>query len=564
MYEQFYKFSAEPFRLSPDHAFAYAHKGYTKAKAYMTYAFMRAEGFVMITGRPGTGKTTLIGALLEGLAKQDVNVANLVCTQLKADDLLKMVAYEFGVSPSVVEKGELLQRLTHQFRAWHRDGHRALLVVDEAQDLSISAMEELRLLTNIQVDSRPLLQIFLLGQPELRELILTPALEQIHQRIIAASHLQPLESDETEAYIRHRLQTVGWQGDPLISAAVYPLVFKFSEGVPRRINLICSRLLLHCAVEQRHRIGVADVREIIQELQHENLAAGTRFSECDFQVADVFDDELIPEQRRNDPADLPLDKGQIDEALVDEVLVDEVLAEDAFADNADANLGSAEAVVAADEAANDTAPDVVEPIVDSPSPEVTDEVCVSRDESAGDDEDSSRREPAEQADTASQERPLKWAGQGQQRLKVIASSAAVLPLSAASAAARECQISQSGSSGEHSSQQVVAVQAVPPALSEKQRKSAGEEDTGEDSAEKKDSELTSPMSIGSDFVVAPGLDSDSAALSQDMPDIPVIGQIVTEDVSRKLNASGSWSILGMLLVSILLVVWVVLGSGGNG
>lgn len=294
MYQQFYNFSAEPFRLSPEHGFAYSHKGYAKARAYMDYAFMRAEGFVMITGRPGTGKTTLINALVADLATTPVSVANLVCTQLQADDLLKMVAYDFGIPGEVVEKGELLQRLTRQLKNWHHDGRRALLIVDEAQDLSISAMEELRLLTNIQVDSRPLLQIFLLGQPNLRDLILSPRLEQVHQRIIAASHMRPLESDETEAYIRHRLKTVDWEGDPAISKAVYPLVYKFSEGVPRRINLICSRLLLHCAVEQKNRVGVADVREVVQELQSENLASGDSFEESDFQAEDVFD-EVIPD-----------------------------------------------------------------------------------------------------------------------------------------------------------------------------------------------------------------------------------------------------------------------------
>ena len=215
MYQKFYNLSAEPFRLSPEHGFAYSHKGYTKARAYMDYAFMRAEGFVMITGRPGTGKTTLIGALVDDLANSPVSIANLVCTQLQADDLLKMVAYEFGIPVSVVEKGELLQRLTKQLKSWYRDGRRALLIVDEAQDLSVSAMEELRLLTNIQMESRPLLQIFLLGQPELRELILSPRLEQVHQRIIAASHMQPLEKDETEAYIRHRLETVRWRATQL-------------------------------------------------------------------------------------------------------------------------------------------------------------------------------------------------------------------------------------------------------------------------------------------------------------------------------------------------------------
>ncbi len=290
MYEVFYKLKAEPFRLSPDHRFCYDHKGFAKARAYMAYAFMRAEGFVMITGRPGTGKTTLIGDVIESLSDENVTTANLVCTQLDADDLLKMVAYSFGVDANIVGKGELLQRLQALLHKWHREDRRALLIVDEAQDLSISAMEELRLLTNIQLNGVPLLQIFLLGQPELRELLLSPELEQVHQRIVAASHLQSLECDETEAYIVHRLEAAGWEDNPALSKSIFPLIHKFSEGVPRRINLICSRLLLHGAVEQRSRIGVKDVKDVVSELQSESLAAGVAISDFDFDIEDVYEE----------------------------------------------------------------------------------------------------------------------------------------------------------------------------------------------------------------------------------------------------------------------------------
>jgi general secretion pathway protein A len=285
MYEVFYKLKAEPFRLSPDHKFCFEHKGYAKARAYMAYAFRRAEGFVMITGRPGTGKTTLIGELVESLSRDEVFAANLVCTQLQADDLLKTVGYSFGIGSARIDKAELLQRLTVLFHRWHREGRRALLIVDEAQDLASSAMEELRLLTNIQIGGQPLLQIFLLGQPQLRDLILSPEMEQVHQRIVAASHIEGLQADETEAYVIHRLQVVGWQGDPAIDRAIFPLLHKFSEGVPRRINLICSRLFLLGSVEQRHTIGVEDVRIVISELQAEHLAAGTGFSPDDFDVS---------------------------------------------------------------------------------------------------------------------------------------------------------------------------------------------------------------------------------------------------------------------------------------
>jgi putative secretion ATPase (PEP-CTERM system associated) len=306
MYEIFYNFSAEPFRLSPDHRFCFEHKSYGKARAYMAYAFKRAEGFVMITGRPGTGKTTLIGELVESLSREKVVTANLVCTQLQADDLLKTVAYSFGISPSEVGKAELLQRLNTLLHRWHREGRRALLVVDEAQDLSPSAMEELRLLTNIQVGGQPLLQIFLLGQPELRDLILSPEMEQVHQRIVAASHIEGLEADETEAYVIHRLTVVGWRGDPAIDRAIFPLIHRFSEGVPRRINLICSRLFLLGSVEDRHTIELADVRVVIGELQAENLAAGTGISQQDFRDAAEPDWVQVPEDPAQPPPVPPL------------------------------------------------------------------------------------------------------------------------------------------------------------------------------------------------------------------------------------------------------------------
>ena len=295
MYEIYYKFQAEPFRLSPDHNFCFEHKGYARAGAYMTYAYRRAEGFVMITGRPGTGKTTLIGDLVESLSSDNVHVANLVCTQLQADDLLKSVAYSFEIGSANIDKAELLQRLTVLLQQWHRANRRALLIVDEAQDLSPSAMEELRLLTNIQLDNQPLLQVFLVGQPELRDLVLRPEMEQVHQRIVAASHIGSIDAEETEGYVMHRLQVVGWNGDPSIERGIFPLIHKFSEGVPRRINLICSRIFLLGSVEDRHTIEVKDVAVVIGELQTEGLAAGSEFSIQDFQSPEVKDWVPVPE-----------------------------------------------------------------------------------------------------------------------------------------------------------------------------------------------------------------------------------------------------------------------------
>jgi putative secretion ATPase (PEP-CTERM system associated) len=301
MYEHFFNLTAEPFRLSPDHRFCYSHTQYFKAKAYMAYAFLRAEGFVMITGRPGTGKTTLIGDLVESLADENVAVANLVSTQLAADDLLRMVAFAFDLPAQGVEKSTVLQQLTTRFLSLYREGGRALLIVDEAQDLTPKAMEELRLLTNLQQDGNPLVQIFLLGQTELRDLVHDQGLEQVHQRIIATSHLEPLKDNETREYVEHRLRVVDWRNDPAISTAVYPIIHLFSEGVPRRINLICSRLFLQCCVEQRHHITVADARSVVQELQEEQLSTRNLLSDEVFFAPDVFEEPILEQQAQGEP-----------------------------------------------------------------------------------------------------------------------------------------------------------------------------------------------------------------------------------------------------------------------
>ncbi len=289
MYDQFYNLKAEPFKLSPDHRFCFSHRSYAKAKAYMQYAFQRAEGFVMITGKPGTGKTTLVSDLVESLPADKVNVAMLVCTQLEADDLLRMVADAYGVPSDTDRKSAILQQLTKVFTDAYKMGRRALLIIDEAQDLSTSALEELRLLTNLQLNRQPLLQIFLLGQEELRDMVQQPNMEQVHQRLVAACHIQPLKEEETKAFIKHRLKQVGWNNDPAISEAVYPVIHKISHGIPRRINMICSRLFLHGCVEELHQLSINDAKVVLTEIQHEQLTSKNIPSDIDFEADDIYE-----------------------------------------------------------------------------------------------------------------------------------------------------------------------------------------------------------------------------------------------------------------------------------
>lgn len=273
LYETYYKLSADPFRLNPDHRFSFGHRSYAKAKAYLEYALQRGEGFIVITGGPGTGKTTLINGILAGLNKARVRVATLTSTRLVPVDLLHMVAASFGLHFEDMSKATLLLGLEEYLTQQSRQGWRSILIVDEAQDLSPSAVEELRLLANLQHNNRLLLQVFLVGHEELRELVRAPGMEHLRQRIIAASHLEPMDLDETVNYIEHRLCRAGWQGDPAISADALRLIHKFSGGIPRRVNLICSRLFLYGGMERKHKLVGEDAWSVIEDLRQELLMA---------------------------------------------------------------------------------------------------------------------------------------------------------------------------------------------------------------------------------------------------------------------------------------------------
>jgi type II secretory pathway predicted ATPase ExeA len=271
MYEDFYGLKTDPFRLTSDHRFSFSHASYSRARASVQYALLRAEGFVMITGGPGTGKTTLIHDLMADLPRNEFIVGYLASSQLGADDLLRMTAHAFGMESAAPKKAQILMRLMEFLAQQYRLGLHALLIIDDAQDLAPAAMEELRLLNNLQQGGQQLLQIVLLGQEELRLLLRRPEMEQVHQRLVAAWHLEPLSPEETVGYVRHRLETAGWTGDPVIEPGVLPIVHAFSKGIPRRINLICSRLLLHGFMEQSHSITQADAETVAHNLGDEEL-----------------------------------------------------------------------------------------------------------------------------------------------------------------------------------------------------------------------------------------------------------------------------------------------------
>ena len=271
IYKSFYNFKEQPFRLSPDSRFSFSHPTYANAKSYLKYAISEGEGLVAITGQPGTGKTTLIASLLTELDKARVQIATLNNIQVDSDNLLNMVLEEFELPTGKQDQTNPLSLLKQYLIQQHKNNRRCILIVDEAHGLSITSLEELRLLSNLQYNNCLLLQVFLLGQEPLMDIIRVPELEQLHQRLIAATHLEPLGLAETSAYVEHRLQKVGWDNDPILNKEIMSLIHKFSGGIPRRINLICHRLFLYGGLKQKHELVGADALHVIVELHREGL-----------------------------------------------------------------------------------------------------------------------------------------------------------------------------------------------------------------------------------------------------------------------------------------------------
>lgn len=276
MYESFFKFKGKPFQLNPDPSFFYGSRGHKRAMAYLEYGLHQSEGFIVITGEIGAGKTTIVRSLLEHLDPAKVVAANLVSTQIDASDMLRMVAAAFGVPSRTLDKAGLLLALETFLVSVAASGKRALLIVDEAQNLTPAAVEELRMLSNFQLEDHALLQSFLVGQPEFRDIMQSGEMQQLRQRVIASYHLGPLDSQETRGYIEHRLGHVGWNNDPAFEPGAYTAIYGYTGGIPRKINTLCDRLLLGAYLSERHTIGEAEVREVIEELKEEFAAAGAR------------------------------------------------------------------------------------------------------------------------------------------------------------------------------------------------------------------------------------------------------------------------------------------------
>jgi putative secretion ATPase (PEP-CTERM system associated) len=269
VYDDFYGLTGKPFQLTPDHRFFFDSQVHHRAMAYLRYGLEQREGFIVITGGVGTGKTMLVRALFGELENRDVMAAQLVTTQVGPEDMLRMVSASFGLAHEGMNKATLVHNLEVIARTRYAEGKHILLVVDEAQDLPPASLEELRMLANFQVQGRSIFQSFLLGQDELRQTLQRPGMEQLRQRTIASYHLDPLSSEDTRAYIEYRLKLVGWNDDPSLDQGVFDRIFELTEGVPRRINALCDRLFLFGCIEERHSLAREDVELVAKEMNDE-------------------------------------------------------------------------------------------------------------------------------------------------------------------------------------------------------------------------------------------------------------------------------------------------------
>src|SRR5574337_511490 len=233
MYQTFYQLNGKPFQLTPDPQLLFPSKGHKRAMSYLLYGLEQGEGFVVITGAVGTGKTLLIQMLFERLANRNVATAGIASANLDGDDVLPAVAAAFSLPYDGRGREALLQDIRQHLLSLRAHHTHALLVVDEAQMLTPAALEMLRILSNLELKGQALLQVFLVGQTELRRIMVSHHMEQLRQRIIASYRLEPMGEEECQTYIQHRLRMVGWRKDPELSADIFPEVHRASRGIPR-------------------------------------------------------------------------------------------------------------------------------------------------------------------------------------------------------------------------------------------------------------------------------------------------------------------------------------------
>lgn len=285
MYENYYGLNSKPFQLTPDPSFFFASKWHKRAMSYLQYGLSQAEGFIVITGDIGTGKTTIANSLLDDI-EDDIVAAQIVTPKLSPDELVKMVAAKFELDTSDKTKADILKDLEVYLFQLHKQGKRALLLVDEAQNLPLETIEELRMLSNFQAAGKPLLQSFLLGQEELQPILRAPNMEQFRQRIVASCHLAPLTDTECREYIEYRLRHAGWNGSELFSQGAFDRIYQFTHGVPRKINTLMDRILLFGFLEELESLDEESVENVVREVSAEMFQPDNTVTDNNISAAD--------------------------------------------------------------------------------------------------------------------------------------------------------------------------------------------------------------------------------------------------------------------------------------
>jgi len=269
MENEHYGLTGRPFQLTPDPGFWFESATHRKAMAYLGYGLVLGEGFIVITGEVGAGKTTLVGHLLETIDPSRVEAIQLSSTLIRGEDVLVLLANAMGVMTTPTDRAHALTIIEDQLSLRARSGKRLLIVVDEVQNMTIGALEELRMISNFNSGGQPVVQFLMLGQPEFKETLASPSLEQLRQRVIASHHLTPMDEDEVQTYVEHRLRHVGWKGRPGIAEDMAPALFRATDGVPRRINLVMTRALLMAALEDADAIEARHIDSVVNDLSHE-------------------------------------------------------------------------------------------------------------------------------------------------------------------------------------------------------------------------------------------------------------------------------------------------------
>ena len=275
MYESYFNLKTKPFDLLPNPDFLFLSKTHKRALAYLDYGINEGLGFILLTGEVGSGKTTIIRDMVKK-CNDRVVLAKVFITSVDSKQLLAMINEEFGLSSTGKEKVELLRELNDFLIGLYGSGKRAALIIDEAQNLSAGLLEEIRMLSNLETDSGKLLQIILVGQPELRDIIAAPEMLQLRQRVSINCHLHPLSRPETEEYILHRLEVAGGQEAVTFTTEAFDLIYTFSRGIPRLINIICDFLMLSAFAEGKKVLDETMIKDITGDLDFERQYWGEK------------------------------------------------------------------------------------------------------------------------------------------------------------------------------------------------------------------------------------------------------------------------------------------------